>query len=87
MPRISGGFSTKDPDALSKVIKAAGNNIKLPFTATGFTSSKSNALADLVNEKKTETTAIVEEEVVEEKIEEVKEKPKVRRKKYGRRGK
>ena len=86
MPRITGGFSTKDPDALSKIIKAAGNNIKLPFTATGFTSSKSNALADLVNEKK---TAIVEEEVVEEKIEEIKEEPKkvVRRKKYGRRGK
>jgi len=57
MPRIRGGFSTKDPDAFNKIlvaVKESGREVKLPFTATGFKSTKGNVLAEIVNEKKVE---------------------------------
>ena len=77
MPRISGGFSTKDPDAFNKIlvaVKESGREIKVPFTATGFKSSKGNLLADIVNEKKVKETEVKTTEVKKKREKKTKQK-------------
>lgn len=62
---ISGGFSTKDPDSMKKIVAAVeeqGGKIGLPFTATGW---KSEYNAHLVTGEK----APVEKETLKKKIE------------------
>ena len=64
MTKIEGGFSTKDPESMKKLLTAIVDkgNIKLPFTATGWTSERNS---HLVTGKKAETS--VPKEMKEER--------------------
>lgn len=90
MPKIEGGFSTKDPESMEKLFDAIikEGNIKLPFVATGWKSELNEHLVTGKKEvkKSIETTEDVKKykDSKEEKkvVKEIKKKP-VKKKKSG----